>query len=238
MRVSLKKFLLFVLFSLFSIETAFAKIIIQSNWQYTTATTSHSADASATYQPLDFTNLLNKTSATGTGDAKAYEDLTGGNDASVNLVYSFDFLVDRQTMIGLGDRLAGFLFLGDTDSAHVDTFARIIDQATNAVVASLPIRSHTRSGSTGTDTFDEVAHYYQHIFNLMPGDYLLQAGLNLSAHATSGVGDDRMESSSSYTVDMYNLPEPSTFSLLVFGGLGVLLSVRFGRQPSLRGRFF
>jgi hypothetical protein len=150
-------------------------------------------------------------------------------------VYSFDFLVDTPTVIGLSDHLSGFLFLGDTDSAHVDTFARIIDQATNGVVASLPSRSHTKSGTEGTDPFDESAPFSQHLFYLLPGDYVLQAGLNLYAHATAGVGDDLMESSFSYTVaTVSSVPEPSAFSLLAVGGLGVLFFARFSRRTYIR----
>jgi hypothetical protein len=224
-----KKILLFLIVSFFGIETTSAAIIIQNNWQYTTVNASATSDAAVSYQPLDFTNLLNGTSATGAARARASEDNLNGNDARVSLVYSFDFLLDTPTLIGLSDHLVGFLSLGDTDSAHVDTFVRLIDQATNAVVASLPFRNHTKSGTEGTDPFDESTPFSLHAFYLRPGDYLLQAGLNVSAHATFGLGDDAMESNFSYTVAMRDVPEPSTVALMVLGGLGVLLSTRFSR---------
>lgn len=223
----LSKKLIALLFTLpLGIGAARANVIIQHNWQYTASNTGHSSDASASFQPLVFTNGLRSTTATATGDARAFEDITGGNNAHVNLVYALDFLVDSSTIIGLSDRLVGSLFLGDTDSAHVDTFVQIIDQTNKAIVASLPIRSHTRSGTAGTDNFDESTPYFQHLFRLAPGDYLLQSGLNLTANATSGFGDDRMESAFSYSTGLVATPEPSTGALLVLGSLALLVRIR------------
>lgn len=226
--------LLLLLTLILGTKSALAGIIIQENWRYTTANANHSSDASASFQPLDFTNTLTSTSATAAGFARANEDLTGGNSASVNLVYSFDFLVDRETLIGLSDRLIGALFLGDTDNAHVDTFVEIYNQQTNKVVASLPVRSHTRSGTPGSETFDESTPFSLHYFRFLPGDYLLRAGLNMTANATRGFGDDRMESNFSYTAAM-SVPEPSTWSLMIFGGLGLLIPLGFRHKVLVCG---
>jgi hypothetical protein len=201
---------------------ASAGLIIQNNWQLTTANTHQSSDASASISPLSFTNLLSSTFATATADAKAYEDVFGGNNASANAVYAFDFMTTTPLVVSLSDRLVGSLFLGDADSAHVDTRVNLIDQVSNAVVASLPIRSHSKNGTAGTDSFDESTPFFLHSFLLAPGDYLLETGLNVSANATSGVGDDRMESAFSYTVGLvYEVPLPSSLLLMLAGLLSL-----------------
>ncbi|MEX2631212.1 MAG: hypothetical protein WD341_14845 [Tistlia sp.] len=214
-----------------STTEASATLLITDNWRYTTSNTSSTSDASASYSPLTFTNLVapdglsGETSATAQGTATAFEDLLGGNSASVDLEFTFQFSVNKSKplfIVLLADQLTGSLSLQDTESdpggASYFSNATLVRTNTNAVVASLPSRVGLRRAE-GTSTVNESVLFGSNVFSIPNGDYSLTGTLNLDAVATAGVGDDRVQSSFKYQVKMrwVEVPAPPTVLLLLAG---------------------